>query len=156
MSNQTSRSQSVHEQSYASGSVGSNLRRRSIPNCRCGETAVIQTVTDALNRNCGKKLWGCRNYRNSSDKGCNYFKLVDEREEKDDVIDERDLLIEKQKLKIEKQKKKKKKLKIELSRTRQWLIMTLFFGFLCFGIVLVLGTMLVCKTTSIFSGFYLK
>jgi len=152
MSNQTSRTQWVREQSYASGSVGSNLRRRSIPNCRCGETVVIQTVTDAFNRNCGKKFWGCRNYRNSSDKGCNYFKLVDE----DDVMDERDLLIEKQKLKIDKQKKKKKKLKIELSITRQWLIMALFFGFLCFGIVLVLGTMLVCKITSILSGFYLK
>ncbi|KEH37795.1 hypothetical protein MtrunA17_Chr2g0303261 [Medicago truncatula] len=125
-----------------------------VPNCGCGETVVIRTVTDAFNRNFGKKLWGCRHYRNSSDKGCSYFKIVDE----DDVMDERDLLIEKQKLKIEKQKKKKKKnkFKSELSRTRQWLIMALFFGFLCFGIVLILGTILVCKTTSILSGFYLK
>jgi len=76
-----------------------------------------------LNPNRGKKLWGCRNYRNSSDKGCSYFKLVDEY----DVMDERDLKIEKQKLKIEKQKKRKNKLKSELSRTRQWLIMALIF-----------------------------
>jgi len=98
-----------------------------------------------LNPNCGKKLWGCRNYRNSSDRGCSYFKLVDE----DDVMDERDL-------KIEKLKKKKNKLKSDLSRTRQWLIMAFVFGFLCFGIVLVLGTMLACKSTSILNGFYLK
>jgi uncharacterized membrane protein YjjP (DUF1212 family) len=71
--------------------------------------------------------------------------LVDE----DDFIDEREL-------KIEKQGKKIKKLKIELSRTRKWLLMALIFGFLCFGIGLVLGTILVCKTTSILSGFYLK
>jgi ABC-type lipoprotein release transport system permease subunit len=109
-----------------------------------------------LNPNCGKKFWGCRNYRNSSDKGCSYFRLVDE----DDVMDERDLKIEKQKLKIEKQKKKKKKkknkLKSELSRTRQWLIMAIIFGLVCFGIMLVLGTMLACKSTSILNGFYLK
>jgi len=129
------------------------LRRRSVPNCWCGETLVIRIVTDALNPYCGKKFWGCRNYRNSSGKGCSYFKLVDE---DDDVMDERDLKIEKQKLKIEKQKKKKNKLKSELSRTRQWLIMTLIFGFVCFGIVLALGTMLVCKTTSMLNGFYLK
>ena len=145
MSNQTSKTPWVHENSYASGSVGSSLRRRSTPNCRCGETVVTRTVTDALNPNCGKELWGCRNYRNSSDKGCSYFKLVDE----DDVMYERDL-------KIEKQKKKKNKLKSDLSRTRKWLIMTLIFGFVCFGIVLVLGTMLVCKTTSRMSGNYLK
>jgi hypothetical protein len=152
MSNQTTKSPWAHENSYASGSVGSSLRRRSTPNCKCGETVVIRTVTDALNPNCGKKFWGCRNYRNSSDKGCSYFKLVDE----DDVMDERDLKIEKQKMKIEKQKKKKNKLKIDLSRTRKWLIMALIFGFVCFGIVLVLGTMLVCKTTSMMSGNYLK
>jgi len=63
----------------------------------CGETLVMRTVTNALNPNCGNNLWGCRNYRNSSDRGCNYFKLVDE----DDVMDERDLKIEKHKLKIE-------------------------------------------------------
>jgi len=83
-----------------------------------------------LNLNCGKKLWGCRNYKNSSDKGCSYFKLVNE----DDVMDERDLKIEKQKLKIEKHKKKKNKLKSELSRTRQWLIMTLFLDFYALGL----------------------
>ena len=91
MSNQTSKTPWVHENSAASGSVGSSLRRRSTRNCKCGETIVIRTVTDALNPNCGKKFWGCRNYRNSSDKGCSYFKLVDE----NDVMDERDLKIEK-------------------------------------------------------------
>jgi len=95
--------------------------------------------------NCGKKFWGCRNYRNVSDKGCSYFKLVDE----NDFIDEREL-------KIEKQSKKIKKLKIELSRTRKWLLMALIIGFVCFRIGLVLGTILVCKTTSILSEFYLK
>jgi len=152
MSNHTTKTQWVHDSSYASDSVGSSLRRRSVPSCRCGENVVIRTVNDALNPNCGKKLWRCRNYRNSSDKGCSYFKLVDE----DDVMNERDLKIEKQKLKIEKQKKKKNKLKSDLSRTRQWLIMALIFGFLCVGIVLVLGTMLACKSTSILNGFYLK
>ena len=146
MSNHTTKTQWAHDSSYTSGSVGSSLRRRSVPNCRCGENVVMRTVTDALNPNCGKKFWGCRNYRNSSDKGCSYFKLIDE----DDVMDERDLKIEKQKT------KKKDKLKSDLSRTRQWLIMALIFGFVCFGILLVLGTMLACKSTSILNGFYLK
>jgi hypothetical protein len=154
MSNHSTKTVPVHDSSYASGSVGSSLRRRSVPNCRCGENAVIRTVTDPLNPNCGKKFWGCRNYRNSSDKGCSYFWLVDE----DYCMDERDLKIENQKLKMEKQKKKKKKnkLKSDLSRTRQWLIMAIIFGLVCFGIVLVLGTMLACKSTSILNGFYLK
>ncbi|KEH27942.1 GRF zinc finger protein [Medicago truncatula] len=152
MSNHTTNTQWVHDSSYAYGSVGSSLRRRAARNCRCGENVVVRTVTDSLNPNCGKKFWGCRNYRNSIDKGCSYFKLVDE----DDVMDERDLKIEKQRLKIEKQKKKKNKFKSDLSRTREWLIMALIFGFVCFGIVLVLGTLLACKSTSILNGFYLK
>jgi len=143
MSNQTSKTHTIQEQSY--GSVGSSLRRRGNPSCRCGEPTVVRTVTDTLNSNYGKKFWGCSNYRNANDKGCSYFKLVGE----DDFIDEREL-------KIEKQSKKIKKLKIELSRTRKWLLMALIFGFVCFGIGLVLGTILVCKTTSILGGFYLK
>ena len=67
MSNQTSKTQWVHEQSY--GSVGSSLRRRTNPSCRCGESTVVRTVTDSLNPNCGKKFWGCSNYMNASDKG---------------------------------------------------------------------------------------
>ncbi|KEH19782.1 transmembrane protein, putative [Medicago truncatula] len=74
---------------------------------------------------------------NAYDKGCSYFKFVGE----DDFIDEREL-------KIEKQSKKIKKLKFELSRTRKWLLMALIFGFVWFGIGLVLGTIL--------GGFYLK
>jgi hypothetical protein len=143
MSNQTSKTHTIQEQSY--GSVGSSLRRRGNPSCRCGEPNVVRTVTDSLHRNYGKKFWGCSNYRNANDKGCSYFKLVGE----DDFIDEREL-------KIEKQSKKIKKLKTELSRTRKWLLMALIFGFVCFGIGLVLGTILVCKTTSILGGFYLK
>lgn len=69
------------------------------------------------NPNCGEKFWGCKNYKHSFDKGCSFFKLLD-----DDVIDERDI-------KIEKQKKKNKKLKIELENTKKLLRMSLFFWF---------------------------
>jgi hypothetical protein len=79
----------------------------------------------------GKKLWGCKNYTNPFDKCCSFFKLLE-----DDVIDERDMKIEKQ---------KKKKLKIELTNTKKWLRMFLVFGLICFGMTLVLGTMLMCK-----------
>lgn len=69
------------------------------------------------NLNCGEKFWGCKNYKNSFDKGCSFFKLLD-----DDVIDERYI-------KIEKQKKKNIKLKIELENTKKLLRMSLFFWF---------------------------
>jgi len=39
---------------------------------------VICTVLNSSNPNCGKKVWGCRHYKNQFDKGCSYFKLIDE------------------------------------------------------------------------------
>ncbi|AET05278.1 GRF zinc finger protein [Medicago truncatula] len=127
----------IDEDSILTSGNNTGLRRRGNPSCRCGEPTVVQTVTDFLNHNYGKKFWGCSNYRNAYDKGCSYFKLVGD----DDFIDEREL-------KIEKQSKKIKKLKFELSRTRKWLLMALIFGFVWFVIGLVLGTIL--------GGFYLK
>lgn len=62
-----------------------------------------------------------------------------------DVIDERELKIERQ---------KKKNMKLKLTNTKKWLIMALIFFFDLYA--LVLGTLLICKTTSIWSGFYLK
>jgi hypothetical protein len=145
MSAQSSKSQTrPWVQDHSIGSVGSSLRRRSNRECWCGEQAVIRTVADISNPNCGKKFWGCKNYKNSFDKGCRFFKLLDE-----DVIDERDV-------KIEKQKKKIKKLKMELENTRKLLRMSMFFGLMCFGMLLVLGTVLMCKSTSMWNGFYLK
>jgi len=78
------------QMSQSSGSVGSNLRKRSFFECRCGEDTVVRTVIDSQNPNCGKKLWGCTNYKNQYDKGCGFFKLVDE-----EFIDERDVKIAK-------------------------------------------------------------
>jgi hypothetical protein len=52
-----------------------------------------------------------------------------------DFVDERDL-------KIERQKKKKLKLKNELVSTRQWLKMSMVFGLLYVGIILVFFTMI--------------
>jgi hypothetical protein len=42
-----------------------------------------------------KKFWGCRNYKNQYDRGCSFFKLVDE-----EFIDERDVKIAKLEKKI--------------------------------------------------------
>lgn len=132
MSHQASKTQPcpwVYEQSY--GSIGSSYSRRRSIECRCGDYGVIRTVTDITNPNCGKKFRGCRNYRNSTDKGCGFFKLVEDDNERE--------------LKIEKQKRKNMKLKIELTNTRKWLKMSLVFGFVCFGICLVLGTLIMCN-----------
>ncbi|AES87496.1 putative transcription factor GRF family [Medicago truncatula] len=126
MSAQSSKSQTrPWVQDHSRGSVGSSLRRRSNRECWCGEQAVIRTVADMSNPNCGKNFWGCKNYKNSFDKGCRFFKLLDE-----DVIDERDV-------KIEKQKKKIKKLKIELENTRKLLRMSMFLGLMCFRMLLI-------------------
>lgn len=45
--------------------------------------------------NFGKKFWSCRNYINHVNKGCNIFKWLE-----DDIVDERDLKIQRQKKKI--------------------------------------------------------
>ncbi|KEH25496.1 GRF zinc finger protein [Medicago truncatula] len=132
------------QMSQCSGSVGSNLRKRVIFECRCGEDTVVRTVTDSQNPNCGKKFWGCRNYKNQYDKGCSFFKLVDE-----EFIDERDI-------KIAKLEKKNQKLKTVLEKTRFWLKISLIFGLCCFGVCLVLGTILSCNVSSSWSNIYLK
>jgi hypothetical protein len=126
------------------GYVGSSLRRRFVTECRCGEETVIRTVTDNTNPNCGKRFWGCKNYKNQFDKGCSFFKLVDE-----EVTDDRDLL-------IAKLQKKNLKLKHELEKTRAWLKKALIFGLGCFGVCLVLGTILLCKISGSWGHLYLK
>jgi len=112
------------------------MRRRGIFECRCGEETVVRIVTDGHNPNCGKKLRGYGNYKNQYDKGCSFFKLVDE-----DFNDEREM-------KIAKLEKKISKLKIVLEKTRFWLKISLIFGFCCFGVCLVLGTILSCNVNS--------
>jgi len=78
------------------------------------------------------------------DKGCSFFKLLDE-----ELTDERDLL-------IAKLQKKNAKLKHELEKTRSWLKMSLIFGLACFGVCLVLWTILICKISGSWSRMYLK
>jgi len=130
--------------SELSGCVGSTMRKRAIFECRCGEETVVRTVTDSHNPNCGKKFWGCRNYKNQYDKGCSFFKLVDE-----DFNDDKDL-------KIVKLEKKISKLKTVNVKTRFWLKISLLFGFCCFGVCLVLGTIISCNVSSNWSNVYLK
>jgi hypothetical protein len=138
--------------SHSSGSVGSNMRKRAIFECRCGEETVVRTVTDSHNPNCGKKFWGCRNYKNQYDKGCSFFKLVDE-----DFNDERDVKIaDERDVKIAKLEKKVWKLNTVLEKTRFWLKISLLFGFCCFGVCLVLGTIVSCNVSSSSSNVYLK
>ena len=130
--------------SELSGCVGSTMRKRAIFECRCGEETVVRTVTDSHNPNCGKKFWGCRNYKNQYDKGCSFFKLVDE-----EFTDVRDL-------KIAKLEKKNTKLKTELGKTRFWNKMSLIFGLFWFDVCLVLGTILLCRNSGNWSHVYLK
>ena len=126
------------------GSVGSSLRRRTTIECRCGEETVIRTVTDNTNPNYGRRFWGCKNYKNQFDKGCSFFKLLDE-----DVTDYRDLL-------ISKLEKKNVKLKTGLEKTRTWLKISLIFGLGCFGVCLVFGTILACNCSGSWNQLYLK
>ncbi|CAJ2636194.1 unnamed protein product [Trifolium pratense] len=119
----------AEEHVHSFESVGAVLRRQAKRECLC-EELVLHTVTDITSLNFGKKFWGCRNYRNCNDKGCSFFKWFD-----DDIVDERDL-------KIERQKKKKLKLKNDLASTRKWLKMSMVFAFVCFGLNLGLVTLL--------------
>jgi len=134
---------------HSSGFVASNLRRRTITECRCGEESVIRTVMDSANPNCGRKFWGCKNYKNQFDKGCSFFKLIDEDYNEDNDKNE----LEKKLAKVE---KKNKKLKNELQNTRFWLKISLIFGLTCFGVCLVLGTILICRMNGTWSLMYLK
>ncbi|CAK8537197.1 unnamed protein product [Lathyrus sativus] len=68
--------------------------------------------------NFGGKFWGCGNFRNHVNMGCNFFKWFD-----DDIIDEREL-------KIQRQKKKIYKLKNEIINTRGWLKFSIIIGIL--------------------------
>ncbi|KAL5099866.1 hypothetical protein RYX36_004193, partial [Vicia faba] len=63
--------------------------------CWCQEECVMRSVIDLNSVNVGKKFLGCRNYRNQLEKGCNFFKWVG-----DEVVDGRDLKIERQRKKI--------------------------------------------------------
>lgn len=119
----------VHENS---GSVGSSIRRRN-RNCGCGEPPVLRTITDMTNPHYGQKFWGCRNWKNRIDNGCNLFRLLD-----DDVVDERDLKIGRQKKKIVKLKDEVFVLKEDLSNSRKWCKIAFVFGVVCFGFNIVL------------------
>ena len=119
------------------------MRRRVAAECRCGEESVIRTVTNNTNPNCGKRFLGCKNYITMI-KVVVFFKLLDE-----ELTDERDLL-------IAKLQKKNAKLKHELEKTRSWLKMSLIFGLACFGVCLVLWTILICKISGSWSRMYLK
>ncbi|RHN41090.1 putative transcription factor GRF family [Medicago truncatula] len=125
---------------------GSVMRMRSFRECGCGEKQVLRTVTDVSNPNYGKKFWGCVNYKNQFDKGCNYFNWFDFR---DDIIDAKDK-------EIEKLKKKNLKLKNALASYQKLLKISIGFGILSFGIILVLLTMLLCNQNNVLGKMYLK
>jgi hypothetical protein len=116
-----------------SGSVGSGVRRR-IRKCSCGEFLVLRTVTDESNPNYGEKFWGCRNWRNRVDNGCNHFQWV---ENEDDVVDDRDVRIAKQKKKNGKLKHEICCLKDELFSSRKCCKIAIGFATVSFGLNLV-------------------
>lgn len=95
----------------------------------CQEECIIRTVLDLNNVNVGKKFWGCRYYRNQMEKICNFFKWVE-----DEVVDGRDL-------KIERQRKKIFKLKNEVLSTRGMLKIAMLFDIISLGFNLVFLTM---------------
>jgi len=121
-----------------SRSVGSGVRRR-IRKCSCGEFLVLRTITDESNPRYGEKFWGCRNWRNRIDNGCNHFEWVDN---EDYVVDERDVKIAKQKKKIGKLKKSVCFLKEELINSRKYCKIAVAFGIVCFGFNMLLMSVL--------------
>jgi len=141
---QNSKFNPSEEGNYSIG--GSVMRRRSVRECRCGEKQVLMIVTDVSNPNCGKKFWGCVNYKNQFDKGCNYFNWFDLR---DDIIDAKDK-------EIEKLKKKTLKLKVALASSQKCLKISIGFGIFSFGIILVSLTMLMCNQNNVLGKMYLK
>ena len=75
-------------------SNGTGLRgnqQRSPFFCRCGERAIICTVTKEDNR--GSQFWGCYNYRYGA--GCGFFKWVEV-----NVNDEREMALVRQRRRI--------------------------------------------------------
>ncbi|KAL5099501.1 hypothetical protein RYX36_003828 [Vicia faba] len=97
MSKIASNASMSNNQSY--GTSGSVIRRNKKMECFCLDESAIRTVNDVNSVNYGRKLWGCRNYRNYMDKGCDFFKWLG-----DELVDERDLKLERQKKKINKLK----------------------------------------------------
>ncbi|KAL5078936.1 hypothetical protein RYX36_007357, partial [Vicia faba] len=78
------------------GSFGYVLTRNKRRECWCQEECVIRTVTDLNSVNIEKKkFWGCRNYVNHEEKGCNFFRWLS-----DEVVDGRELKIDRQRKKI--------------------------------------------------------
>lgn len=69
------------------------IRRHSLK-CPCNEICVVRTGSDFKNVNCGKKFFGCRNYKDMNDKSCGFFNCVDV------DTNERDLKIGRQKKKM--------------------------------------------------------
>ena len=120
------------------------LRRRSDKECGCKDIEVLKTVTDVMNPNYGKQFWGCRNYRSKLDPGCNHFRWLD-----DDIVDERNML-------IEKLKKKNLKMKLALAGTTKQLKMSNVFGLMSLGVNIVLVTMFMCNKSAFLSQLYLK
>ncbi|CAL5215315.1 unnamed protein product [Lathyrus oleraceus] len=111
------------------GTVGSVIRRNRRRKCYCQDECVLRTVIDMNSVNFGERNWGCRNYRNHVNKSCNFFKWLD-----DDIVDERDL-------KIQRQKKKIYKLKNEIIHTRRWLKVSIVVGILSLVFNVVFVTM---------------
>lgn len=110
------------------GTSGSVLRRNMKIKCFCQDDSVLRTITDVNSVNYGRKFWGYRNYRNHMGKGCNFFKWLG-----DELVDERDL-------KLERQEKKVNKLKNEVIHTKGWLKMSIVVGMLSLGLNLVFVT----------------
>ncbi|CAJ2636596.1 unnamed protein product [Trifolium pratense] len=135
------------------GSISSVIRRQP-QHCKfkCDEVAILRTVKDISSRNFGKKFWGCRNWRHDGDAGCSFFKWFS-----DDIVDERDLKIARQKKKNGKLKNDVYVLKNELVITQKWLKISTGFGCLCFGIILVLVTIILYSGRFIFNlSMYLR
>lgn len=111
------------------GTTESVIRRNKMREYFYKEESVIHIVGDMNNVNFRKSIWSCRNYRNHMRKRCNYFKWLD-----DDVVDERDL-------KIERQKKKLYKLKNKISQTIGLLKVSIVVGILSLMLNVVFVTM---------------
>lgn len=128
-----------------SRSVGTGSRRQN-RKCECDEYLILKTVNDITNPNYGEKFWGCRNWRNKIDNGCNYFEFVDDCKA-DERYDERDLKIARQKKKNGKLKNEICYLKEELCNSRRFTKLALGFGIVCFGFNIVLMAMILSVYT---------
>jgi len=123
-----------------SGSVGFGFRGQ-IRKCQCGQFLAMKTVTDMINLSYRKKFWGCRNWRNRFNSGCNYFQFLAD-DDNGDVIDERDMKIARLKKKNGKLKHEVCFLKEELCNSKSCSKIAIMFGFVCFRFNIVLMTMM--------------